>query len=84
MIDENHPERGHMPPLRLRADGGHPAGHQGHHGQEASGHLPGDGRGRQGSDQVSNPSQPHILHKYRNGKSLGASRFSLCEGPKKW
>ena len=46
------PERGHLPHHRGGADDRHPAGHQGHHGQEASGHLPGDGRGQQVHGQV--------------------------------
>ena len=46
------PERGHLPHHRGGADDRHPAGHQGHHGQEASGHLPGDGRGQQVPGQV--------------------------------
>ena len=46
------PERGHLPHHRGGADDCHPAGHQGHHGQEASGYLPGDGRGQQVHGQV--------------------------------
>ena len=64
------PERGRQPAHCLCADGRHSAGHPRYHGQEASGYLPGDGRGRQGSGQVS-PLNTHL----KNRKPCGASCF---------